>query len=87
MNYIIRTEPTGHGFDVYYILEEDTRELFKFKRSYLIDTYPLYRHNIELLKIIMHHGMDNPKEATDYFVEETYKMFNHNKFDIPQKRV
>jgi hypothetical protein len=26
------------------------------------------------LKIMMHHGKDSPKEATDYFVEETYKV-------------
>ena len=74
MNYTIRTEPTGYDFDVHYILEQDSKELFKFKGSYLIDTYPLFGHNIELLKIIMHHGMGTPKEATDYFVEETYKI-------------
>ncbi len=73
MNYSIRTEPTGYDFDVYYILEQDSKELFKHKGSSLIDTYTLFSHNMELLKIMMHHGKDNSKEATDYFVEETYK--------------
>ena len=73
MKYSIRTEPTGYDFDVYYILEQDSKELFKSKGNTLVDTYALFGHNMELLKIIMHHDKDNPKEATDYFVEETYK--------------
>jgi len=73
MNYTIRTEPTESG--VYYILEEDTKELFRFKGKSLFDTYALFGHNMDLLKIIVHHGMDTPKEATDYFVEETFKKF------------
>lgn len=72
-SYTIRTEPTEHDFDVYYVLEQDSKEIFKHKGSSLIDTYSLFGHNMELLKIMMHHGMDNPKEVTDYFVEETYK--------------
>jgi len=75
MNYTIRTEPTGYDSDTYYILEEDFKEVFKLKGSSLFDTYALFGHNMELLKIVMHHGMDNPKEATDYFVEETFKKF------------
>ena len=75
MNYTIRTEPTGYDFDVYYVLEENSKEIFKHKGSSLIDTYALFRHNIELLKIMMHHGKDNSKEATDYFVEETFSKF------------
>jgi hypothetical protein len=74
MAYTIRTEPTGYDFDVYYVLEKDSKEIFKHKGSSLIDTYSLFGHNMELLKIIMHHGMDNLKEATDFFVEETYKV-------------
>ena len=73
MTYTIRTEPTKNG--VYYILEEDSKELFRFKGKDLFDTYALFGHNMELLKIVMHHGMDNPKEATDYFVEKTFKKF------------
>jgi len=73
MSYTIRTELTESG--VYYILEEDSKELFRFKGKDLFDTYALFGHNMELLKIVMHHGMDNPKEATDYFVEETFKKF------------
>jgi hypothetical protein len=73
MNYTIRREPTGYDFDVYYILEKDSKEIFRHKGSSLIDTYALFRHNMELLKIMMHHGKDNPKEATDYFVGETFK--------------
>ena len=80
MSYAIRTEPTGYDFDVCYILVEDSKELFRHKGSSLIDTYSLFAHDMELLKIIMHHGKDNPKEATDYFVEETYKALK--KFDL-----
>ena len=73
MKYTLRTELTER--DVYYILEEDSKELFRFKGKDLFHTYALFGHNMELLKIVMHHGMDNPKEATDYFVEETFKKF------------
>jgi hypothetical protein len=73
MAYTIRTEPTGYDFDVYYVLEKDSKEIFKHKGSSLIDIYSLFGHNMELLKIIMHHGMDNLKEATDFFIEETFK--------------
>jgi len=73
--YTIRTEPTGYDFDVYYVLEQDSKEVFKLKGSSLFDTYALFGHDMELLKIVMHHGKNNPKEATDYFVEETFKKF------------
>jgi len=75
MSYTIRTEPTGYDFDVYYVLEQDSKQLLKIKGGTLFDTYALFGHNMELLKIVMHHGKDNPKEATDYFVEETFKKF------------
>ena len=76
MSYCIRTEPIGYDSDVYYILVEDSKELFRFKGSSLNDTYNLFGHDMELLKIVMHHGMDNSKEATDYFVDATYKVLN-----------
>lgn len=72
MNYTIRTEP-AEG-DVYYILEEDSKELFRFKKSAFMNTYSLFGHNKELVKIVMHHNLDTPKEATDYFVEETFNL-------------
>ena len=84
-SYTIRTEPTGHDSDVYYILEQDSEEIFKHKGSSLIDTYTLFGHNMELLKIVMHHGKDNSKEATDYFVEETYMSLN--KFNLLKPRL
>jgi len=77
MSYTIRKESTGYDFDVYYILEEDSKQLFKCKGSALYDTYARFG-DIELLKRVMHatdQGIDLPRAATDYFVEETYKMF------------
>ena len=74
--YTIRKEPVEKG-NVYYILEEDSKQLFKIKGKDLYKLYALFG-DVEKLKDALYvadQGVDIPKAATDYFVEETYKMF------------
>jgi hypothetical protein len=75
MSYTIRTESTESG--VYYILEEDSKPLFRFEGKDLFHTYALYG-DIEIVKGMMYasnQGIFAPKAAMDYFVEETFKKF------------
>jgi len=73
----IRKEPVEKGFDVYYTLEEDSKQLFKIKGKTLFKLYALHG-DVGILKGViqaMDQGTELSKAATDYFVEETYKMF------------
>jgi hypothetical protein len=75
--YTITREPIEKGCDVYYILEQDSKQLFKIKGKTLYKLYALFG-DVEKLKDALYvadQGTDLPKAATDYFVEETYKMF------------
>ena len=75
--YTIRKEPVEKDFDVYYILEQDSKQLFKIKGKALYKLYALFG-DVEKLKDTLYvadQGTDLLKAATDYFVEETYKMF------------
>jgi hypothetical protein len=77
VHYTIRKEPIEKGCDVYYILEEDSKQLFKIKGKALYKLYALFG-DVEVVKGVIQRsdqGTELPKAATDYFVEETYKMF------------
>ena len=77
VHYTIRKEPIEKGFDVYYILEQDSKQLFKIKGKALYKLYALFG-DVEVLKRLIQRsdqGTELPKAAADYFVEETYKMF------------
>ena len=76
--YTIRKEPIEKDFDVYYILEQDSKQLFKIKGKALYKLYALFG-DVEVLKGVIQRSDQGTellsKAAADYFVEETYKMF------------
>jgi hypothetical protein len=75
--YTIRKEPTEEGFDVYYIMEEDSKQLFKIKGNTLYKLYALFG-DVEKLKDAIYATVQRIailKSATDYFVEETFNKF------------
>jgi len=74
MKYTIKKEPTGYDFDMNYILEDENGVLFKIKNEKLREIYRFFTKNKEQAKDILSTYNDSPvpKEAIDFFVEETY---------------
>ena len=76
MKYTIRKEPMEYNFDVQYILEDENGDtLLKMKGDRLRDLYKFYTKNEQQAKDILnstHLDPPVPKEAIDFFVEETY---------------
>lgn len=64
-------------------MEEDSKQLFKIKGKTLYKLYALFG-DTEKLKDSIYATVQNiavPKAATDYFVEETYKMFTFKRLE------
>jgi hypothetical protein len=75
--YTIRKEPIEKGFDVSYIMEEDSKQLFEIKGKTLYKLYALLG-DVDKLKDAIYAIFQRtaiPKAATDYFVEETFNKF------------
>lgn len=75
-HYAIRKELVEKS--VYYIMEEDSKQLFKIEGKTLYKLYALFG-DTEKLKDAIYATVQSiaiPKAAIDYFVEETYKMFD-----------
>ncbi len=76
MKYALRTEPMEYNFDVQYILEDENENvLLKMKGDRLRDMYKFYTKNKQQAKDILNATVFDPpvpKEAIDFFVEETY---------------
>jgi hypothetical protein len=76
MKYTIRKESMEYNFDVQYILEDENGDiLLKMKGDRLRELYKFYTKNIQQAKDVLnstHREPHVPKEAIDYFVEETY---------------
>jgi hypothetical protein len=80
MNYTVKKQPTGYDFDVQYILEDETGAfVLSMKGELLTNLYRNYAKDKEDAKSILNSTYNEPsmpppvpKEAIDYFVEETY---------------
>ena len=73
-HYTIRKETSEEGSDVYYTLEQASKQLFKIKGKTLYKLYALFG-DVEKQKVITSQSIAIPKAAVDFFIEETYKMF------------
>jgi hypothetical protein len=80
MNYTVKKQPTGYDFDVQYVLEDEEGSfVLSMKGETLYTLYNHYTKDKEDAKDVLNSTYNQPsmpppvpKEAIDYFVEETY---------------